>query len=975
MVVRIRGTPSLRTQSEANAPRVYGHVMGDSSRDRRRAPPAAIERSASRRRADASESRGLVGRTVERGAIAAMLAQARNGQSDSLVLIGPAGIGKTALLTEARRMATDFRVVHARGIEHEADLAFAGLYDLFRDDVQALKALPLRHYQTLAGALGFGPPTAADTFEVAVATLNALSVLAEHRPVLVLVDDLQWLDGASRAALLFATRRLDREGVAVLMAQRDDHAAPGPSDVPNLQVTGFDEDDARRLIERHGGRPASPAVVATLVTLTGGNALALTEAAASLTAQQLAGTEPIDDPPTLGPGARLAFAPAVEQLPLGTRTALAVIAALGSATGADLLTAVLVDLGLGIKDLEPAEAAGVVILGRELPAFRHPLFRSAAYHALAPADRRRIHGSLAAIGGSTRLGDEWAWHLAAAAVGPDPAAADALVALAGRHIERNGHTAAAKALARAAALSDSPPSRCRRLVDATGAAYNGGNYDLAEQLVAEALPLVETPRTLADLRWLLARIAIARGRLAVARNILVEAGVELEQTSRRRAARFLVEAAMVSLSSLELDPGVPDARQGYALEQSTGGVESAAAAIVLAMILMGRPDEARRDLDRWQQRVQSAPMPLGDELQALPLAWVLIWTERTTAARSVLERLADAARLRRPSELPLVLEAEAELEWRAGRWSHGDAAAAEGAELAEQLGQSLALVRCLAVRARFDAAIGRAAEHHAAITRIRSLQAELAHEPWTRGLAEPAIGLRELAVGDADRAVAAFSSALEIAEQRQIGEPAVAPHYGDVIEALTMTGRPDLAHPVLARLHRHAAETHRVSATAIAARARGLLGSADDFEAHFREALGHHRRSRQPFEEARTLLLLGERRRREGRRRDARDPLRSALVAFEELGAGPWIARAQAELRATGEAVRARRVGSNELTPQEDRIALMIADGATNREAATKLFLSVKTVEYHLTKVYAKLGARSRTHLARLLRDATSSIE
>lgn len=912
----------------------------------------------------------LVGRNAERETITAILSGARAGRSDVLVLVGPAGIGKTELLREAQRMATGFRVLFAQGVEQEADIPFSGLHELIHRETHELRPLPMLQYRALAGALALGPPTDADPFTVGVATLNALAVLAENQPVLVLIDDLQWLDAASRQALLFAARRLGREGVAILMAER--WPAPGRTQlgIPELRLAGLDIETAGPLIEARCGVLPAAAVVSALVASTDGNPLALVEAAGHLTPAQISGVEPLEDPLALGLGEGLAFASTVNRLPPATQIALVTAAALGSALSPELLATVLVELGLRIDDLQPAESAGVVLLGGARPEFRHPLFRSAAYHGATPEERRRVHAAIAQAGGTTRLGDDWAWHLAAAAVGPDQSAADALEALARRHLLRHGHAAAAQAFARAAALSETVAIRLQRLVEAAQAAHDAGEYSLAEAYVAEALPLADKAEIHADLRQLLARIALAGGLLRVAREILVEESTRLERTDRRRAGRLLVDAAMPSLWSLELDPGVPDARQAYALEQATGTVEGAGDAVVLAMVLMGHYEEAWPGLDRWQQRVQTASAPLDEHHGALPLARALIWTGRTTAARSVLERLAHMARTQKPSELPLILEVVADLEWRTGRWDYGHAAAAEGTELAAQMSQSLALTRCLAIRARFDAAMGRDAACRAADAQVAALTHDLSDEPWTRGLIEPAVGLRALGRGEAEQAAIAFAAVLDVARDRQVRNPDVVPHQGDLIEALVMADRAGDAIPVLQALQHHANESGQGSALAIAARCTGMLAPTDGFERHFASALDEHTRSRHPFEEARTNMLFGERLRRTRRRSDARKPLRSALAVFEILGAEPWAARARAELRATGETVSARRAGSNELTPQELRIALAVADGATNREAAAALFLSVKTVEYHLTKVYQKLGARSRTHLARLLHEA-----
>ncbi len=908
----------------------------------------------------------IIGREAERRLISEMLDRSRRGGSDVVFLIGPPGIGKTALLEEAARMAEGFRVMRARGVEQEAELPFSGLHELLSRAMDDLPESSLPDVKDLSNAFGLGRPTVRDRFAVGVATLNVLAALAEREPILVLVDDMQWLDAASAEAILFAVRRLDSEGVVVLLAGRE-RPTGGRSGIREHHVEGLDAIAAARILRGWHAGPVQSGVVEALVRATGGNPLALREAATLLDDAQLAGVHALDDPPAVGLGSELAFAPTISRLPESVQTAVAALAALGSHRDLALLGAVLTSRGLGLGDLEPAEAAGVVELDGNQVEFRHPLFRSAAYHSVGGAERRSLHAAIARLGGAFLLGDAYAWHLAAAALGPDEAAAVALETVARRQAARNGHVAASLAYARAAGLSADTSSRLRRLTEAARAAYAGGHYAAAERHAADAFPLAQHPNARADLRCISAKIAESQGRLLAARDILVEEATRVETMSRQRAALMLLDAAMPSLWSLELEPGVPDARQAYALANATGSTHQAQGAIVTAMVLLGRLDEARPGLDEWHRRVRSSDDLLASESQALTLARVLVWTEVIAAARRLLERLVADARRSAPSELPLILEVLAELEWRDGRWGHGHAAASEGVELAEQMCQSLAESRCLAIRARYDAAMGRQDDCREAVQRLQALREELTPEIWTRGLELPAVGLRALAEGDAEQAAASFGSLASLAAERQVRHPGAVPHHGDLIESMAMLGRIDEARRALAGLDQRAREADCNGALAVAARCRGLL-AGEEFEDHFALALElHDRRPPQPFERARTQLLLAERRRRAGRRRDARGPLRDALSTFEDLAAAPWAARATAELRATGETVRARRTPSVELTPQELRIALAVADGATNREVASALFLSAKTVEYHLTKVYEKLGVRSRTELARTL--------
>lgn len=910
----------------------------------------------------------LLGRDAERDLIAAALGRARAGESCALAFVGPPGIGKSTLLDEAARSAGGATVLRARGVEQEAEMPFSGLHELLGRAGAHLRVSPANDAATLADAFGVGRPAGTDRFAIGLATLNLLAALAEDRPLLALIDDAQWLDAASLEALLFASRRLKGEGIVVLFAGREHLAGQARSGIPEHVIGGLDVASATQLIAARCRGYVAPEVVDALVAATGGNPLALGEALTQLTSEQLAGVQALDDPPAVGLGHGLAFQPAIDALPMDTRTALAALAALGSSGHADLLQVVLAPLGLTLDDLLPAEVAGIIALGGPKVEFGHPLSRSAAYHGIDPGTRRQIHATIARAAGPARLGEAYAWHLSAAAIGPNREAADALEAVANRQRARNGDVAASRAYARSATLTDDLPTKLRRLTEAARAAESGGHHAAAEMLAAEGLAIAEDPGSRADLHGLLAQVAASQGRLSAARDILVEEASRLEIYNRSRAASMLVDAAMQSLLSFEMDPGVPDARQAFALAQATGSADMARPGIVLAMVLLGRLQEAEPELDRWQQQVQTSRSPEEPTQHALVLARLLVWTGRTTAARSVVDRLSAAARDGAPSDLPGILEVAAELEWRAGRWVHGHAAAGEGVELAEQMHQRLALIRCLAVRARYDAATGRDDDCLDAARRIDDLRPDLGHEPWTRGLEDPALGLQAMIAGDAETAVTRLGSCVELANQRQVRDPGAAPHIGDFVESLVMVGRHLEAERFVTRLQQRADEVNRGSARAIAARCRGLLADDSAVEEVFAVALHEHARSPEPFEVARTNLVLGERRRRMGRRRDAREPLRLALSGFEALGAVPWANRARAELRATGVTIRAHRTASSELTAQELRVALVVADGATNREAAAALFLSVKTVEYHLTKVYEKLGARTRTQMARLLR-------
>ena len=326
------------------------------------------------------------------------------------------------------------------------------------------------------------------------------------------------------------------------------------------------------------------------------------------------------------------------------------------------------------------------------------------------------------------------------------------------------------------------------------------------------------------------------------------------------------------------------------------------------------------------------------------------------------------ARRQAPGELPLALEVLADLEWRTGSWSSGRSAALEGVELAEQMEQELALIRCLAVLARYHAVMGDDDECEAALDRLGRLLEPLAQEQWTIGFLQGPAGLLALARGDGPTAADLLGRCVDGAGARQLRNPGAILHLADAVEAELLAGRRDAAHRRLQALLRRIEDAPWIVANAEANRCRALLDEGPSWETSLRRSAGLLEGTSAEFERGRTLLALGELLRRDRRRAEARDPLRAALESFDALGAAPWSRRARSELRATGERVAGRRrAPSTQLTPQELRVALVVAEGVSNREAGAMLFLSPKTVEHHLTRVYEKLGVRSRAALARRL--------
>jgi AAA ATPase domain len=482
----------------------------------------------------------LVGREAEQRRIDQLLRQAAAGRSGVLALRGDPGIGKTALLDYAGSRAGSMRVLRATGIEAENELAFAGLYSLLYPVADYVKALPEPQAAALRSALGLGRG-APDRLAVAAGTHGLLTTVAEVDPLLILVDDLHWLDPASQEGLLFALRRLDRDAIACLITVRPGTGAP--AGLPCLDVTGLDSDAAERLVEAIAGTRPAPDTARRLHTETGGNPLALVELSAALTAEQLAGAELPGAPLEPGEAIRQRFAARLDRLSPPARTALLVAAAAGRCSSAEVSAAA---ARLGTDDanaLGEAETVGLIRLARTGVEFSHPLVRSVTYHLAAPAQRRAAHAALAAT-----LADleRTAWHLAAAATGPDEAAAAALDAAAGLAVAKGAPLAAAAAWERAAALSGAAEPAAARRAEAAEAALKGGDLDRARRLT-QTVPTAGSPR--ARMLAVRGRLLLSTGRTAVAQQVLEEAAGLWSETDPRLAVELFSESVTAGVEA------------------------------------------------------------------------------------------------------------------------------------------------------------------------------------------------------------------------------------------------------------------------------------------------------------------------------------------------------------------------------------------------------------------------------------------
>ena len=903
----------------------------------------------------------LPGRTDEVAWIDRLVDGARGGVSAALIVCGDPGIGKTALLDEIVATAAGFTVLRARPLQTESELPFAGLSDLLRPLLPLLDRIPEPQAAVLSGALALGPPTPGDRFAAAAATISLLAAGAEEAPVLAVVDDAHWLDAPSREALLFAGRRLGSEGVVLLLAMRD-RPWLETAGIERLELRGLGPDAAAALVAGTG-RPVSSDVCERLVADTGGNPLALLEALATLSDAQLGGSAPIAEPIAVGRSLERSFAQRLEPLPDPTRRALLVAAASYSGDAAEIARA-LAAMGLATSALDPAEGAGLVATQAGRVEFRHPLLRSAVNHVADPVERRVAHRALAGALDPDQ-NDRIAWHLAAAATGPDEEVARLLDASAAAALGRHGYAPAASALATAARLSPAPGDRVRRTIGAADAFRLGGQAQTAADVLVGVLELTTDPLLRADIQQMRgAALMFVRPLMETFASLVDEAG-RVEPFDPERAAMMLAIATNAATAAGEVDLSVATARRAVRLSASVDGPVGMVAALALAsgLTLAGRVGEARAILEPLIPSLETTS-PLGEAgVVVTTAARMLTWMEEWETARRMLERIVKTARAASAiTLLPYPLTLLSELDLHCGRWPTAYAAAAESVQLAAETGQIVSSSMSLVTLARVEALLGLegACRDHvaAALDAARRLGV-----PVVENYAASALGVLELSLGHPERALAHLTECARLEVEYGVGLATAVPWNADLVEAYVRVGRTEDAVRELETLEEQGRATSSRWAAAAAARCRGLLADEDEYETILLHALELHG-DEETFARARTELCLGRRRRHSRRRAAARVALHGALSTFETLGAETWAEQARAELRATGE-TPAPSPGASlmTLTSQELQVALVVAGGATNKEAGAALFISPKTVEFHLGNVYGKLKVRSRTEL------------
>jgi DNA-binding CsgD family transcriptional regulator len=899
----------------------------------------------------------LTDRHAERGALDQLIGAVQSGESRVLVVHGDPGVGKTVLLEylAERASCSGCRVVRAAGVQSEMELAFAGLHQLCAPMLEHLGGIPPPQHDALRTAFGVAPGPPPDRFLVGLAVLSLLSEVAGERPLICVIDDEQWLDRASAQALGFAARRLSADPVGVVFAARD--LGTDLTGLPELGVGGLRDDDARALLESALAGPLDARVAELIVAETRGNPLALLELPRGLTPAELAGGFGLPGATPLAGRIENSLARQLDALPGQTRRLLQLAAADPSGDRA-LVWRAAGRLGIPLGAGPPAVEAGLVEFGGRV-RFRHPLVRSAVYRSASLPDRQQMHAALAEVTDPAVDPDRRAWHRAQAAVAPDELLAAELERCAGRAQARGGLAAAAAFLARSVLLTADSAHHAERALAAAQASVQAGAFGQALELLAaaEAGPLDEFQRARVDAAR--AHVTFATGSSSEGAMLLLNAARRLEPFGlalAREAYAFALGAAVTAAGqsgdgdtlldicrAIRALPSPPDGPgpldlllEGNALLITEG---HAAAAATLRRAVHALSTIAVEDVLRWGWQATGASTA----------TWDFEGFHAITARQIELTRAVGAL-----EQLPLYLAQSGIARAWMGDLAGAAAAVAESDSVTAATGGRLpayALLRLRALQGReADAAAAIASETERAAI---SGQGPATHAHWAAAVLYNGMARYDAAVSAARQATSnpfdPWGSMWALPE---------------LVEAAARGGDAELARDALARL----AETTRPCDTdwalGVEARCRALVADGAQADGLYREAIDRLSRTRLRPELARAQLLYGEWLRRENRRADARAQLSAAHDQFTSIGMEAFAERARRELTVTGETVRKRSAETrDQLTPQEEQIARLARDGLTNLEIGARLFLSARTVEWHLRKIFVKLGIGSRREL------------
>jgi DNA-binding CsgD family transcriptional regulator len=899
----------------------------------------------------------LVGRDAEQRRIGSLIGAARNGHGGALHLVGEPGIGKTALLDDATGRSMGVRAFRVDGFEAESSIAYAAMQRLLLPLRAYLPSIPGRHQEALRVAAGVAEAPAPDRFLVGMGVLGLLAAAARTAPVLCVVDDAHHLDPESLDALCFVARRLEAESVALLFAsRRDEDLTARMPGVPDLELAGLGTESAVRLLASSHPEPIDPAAAALIARATGGNPLALIDLARGMSGTELSRLGLADEPVPIGRRLEAHYLHQVRRTTADVRLWM-LVAAADSTGNLDLIGLAADDLGVPLEAGGQAELAGLVELGASA-RFRHPLVRSAAYNAASGVDRRRVHGSLAFAADKLGLVELEAWHAAKAALGTDDGVADRLEHAADLAARRGGYASRANVLSRAADLSSHGPIRDTRLIAAAEAALAVGAAHLAADLLdrvhAESVDPVSQGR-IVMVRTALALFVADPTVIVHGAQHMLRAADHFHGRAPDLEQRALVRAFALCVSADRLMQGVSHEALGSRFVEGSTVADGPLSVILrgLGALVLLPYDEAvgpaRAAFDQIEALPDHELMQFGTEIASLG---TFLWHEW----RPCLERAARAARDAGALQLlDTLLWILALSELTGGSVLLAERHNAQVRELRRAIGYDAENV----VNAALLAWTGAPAHLVLAV-------AEGAAQTGFGGVhasAVAALAIRDLSEGHYGDAFLRL-------------EPLVNDPYlhvtqtqaADYAEAAVRSGRSAEATRAVEWLEARARANGSPWCHGVAERARALVSPHSQAEEHYRAAVANLAGTRAAIDLGRAHLLYGEWLRRTKRRREARLQLELALEHFDRTGAQLFRGRAVAELEATG--IRSEDVGHHNglrLTPQELNIAQLAATGHTNPEIAASLFISPNTVDYHLRKVFQKLGVSSRRHLSERL--------
>lgn len=892
-----------------------------------------------------------------------LIAEVRSGGSHALVLHGEPGVGKTALLDYLSVQASGYRVVRAAGTESEFEMPFSGLHQLCAPLLEYLDRLPAPQSEALQTVLGLSSGTAPDKFLVGLAVLGLLSHAAAEQPLMCLVDDFQWLDPASARTFTFVARRLLNESVGLVIATRS--LTGDLAGLPELPVGGLRAPEAAALLDTVLTGPVDTSVRDQIIADTGGNPLALLELPRGLSPADLAGGFGLPSAMHVTSSIEESFSRRAAALPKASQKLLLIAASDTSGDPALVWRAARV-LGIDAAAATPAAETGLAELGTRV-RFQHPLARSAIYQSASESDRLRVHEVLSQVIDGQVDPDRKAWHRAHAAVGPDEDVALELLRSADRAKARGGAAAAAAFLRRAATLTLDPVKRAARALTAAEAQLQAGAFQPALDLLAtaEAGPLDEFQHAQVDL--VRAKLAFVSNRGGDAPTLLVRAAARLAPIDAALARSTYLEALSAAIFAGRLAP--PEGDVFHVAHAARAAPPAPAGHATVDLLLDGTAAAFNTGYAAGLPELRQALEGFGSGLlHEGELHW--LWLANTTALRiwndAAWDRLsARYVELAREvgdlAELPLALTARAYFLLFSGDVSAAAALADEAQAVNSATGSDLAAYGPMGVAA-FRGDLVHTGELVGATTADATVRGEgvgITFAEWATTLLNNGLGRYQEAFEAAERAVR-----LEPSPGSLIW------HIPELVEAAVRGNRPKAGEDAYRSLASMTQASGTDWALGVQRRTEALLTSGDEAEPLYRQAIEHLGRTRMRADLARAHLLFGEWLRRRNRRADARAELRLAQTMLAEMGMTAFADRAARELRLAGGAAtkRVAKAAAADLTAQEEQIARLAGDGLTNGEIASRLFISSHTVQYHLRKVFAKLGISSRTQLGDRLR-------